>query len=122
EGRIRQNAYGRHLPLQPCVSRSRADGRTWIVEQSCVRVDEIAVTFVSRQRREEALPLFREEGRDTAPVEPVELPAACGEHAGQNQLADAPRMPFGVRECEAAAPRAAENEPPIDAHVLAEAF
>ena len=66
------------------------------------------------------LPGVREEGARAPLVEPVDLPLADEEDPAQHQLGHALRVRLGVGERQRAAPRAAEDLPPLDAEVLAQ--
>ena len=75
-----------------------------------------------RQGRLQPRPLLGEE-RGYAPAEqPVELGAASRGHAEEDQLGDAVRVVLGPGQGQGAAPRSAENQPPVDLQVPAQGF
>ena len=76
----------------------------------------------TRHGRDEVLPQVGEHRRRAALVEPVELLAAQREDAAQHEFGDALGMRLGVRQRERAPPRSAEDLPPIDAEVVAQAL
>src|SRR5439155_5869183 len=108
------------LTQAPFECRLLPDPRVWISQQPAVSLDDIAVSLGDWQGTKQALPLLREEGSDAAAEQPVELGAAAGRNAEQDELADPARVLFGIRKRQRAAPGAAKHEPPLDSDVLAQ--
>ena len=91
-----------------------------IVEPSIVRLHDVAVAFGSRQCITQALPLRREQNCRAATKPPIELLAASGGDAEQDDLGDAMWISLRIRERQRAAPRAAQHQPSIDVEMLAQ--
>src|SRR5439155_660735 len=92
-----------------------------IISSACAqaRLSAQAFPIGDWKGTKQALPLLREEGSDATAEQPIELGAAAGRNAEQDELADPARVLLGVDERQHAAPRAAEYEPPLDSEVFA---
>ena len=107
------------LPREPVGHRPCADVGVRALEQPRVRGDEIAVPVRLRHAAPEAVPVGREEAAHPA-VEPVDVRAPGHRDAEEDDLRHALGVPLGVGEDQRRPPRAAVEEPPLDAEVLAQ--
>jgi hypothetical protein len=120
---LRLERDDRVLPRQPLLRSAGADVRVGVVHAPRVGGEHVrrAVAFGLGHGGAEALPFLGEEPADAA-VEPVDLGAPRHRHGDEHDLRHALRMALGVRERERRAPRAAVEQPPLDAEVLAQAL
>jgi hypothetical protein len=90
-----------------------------VPQQPGVRSGEVAVAVGGPYAVAEARPLG---GEDPAHVtgHPLDVPAAGGRDAEQNQRGDAVGVPLGVRQAQGRAPGSAEDEPLLDVKVPAQ--
>ena len=112
---------GARFPDAPSARRFLPHRRIVARQSPVVRRDEIAL-LAARDRREVAFPGIGKEQARSALVKPLELPAPKQKDAAEHELGHAIGMLLGVGEPERAAPRAAEDEPALDAEVHAKRF
>src|SRR5690606_7720026 len=110
---VREQRAQHTLPDRPGSSKSDLLLLVAAREAPMIRGEQV-VALVFRYAPGEFTPVLGKDRIRAAPVEPVELLAAHEEYAAQDQLRYRVRMSLRIGERKRAAPRASEDEPPVD--------
>jgi hypothetical protein len=102
------------------ASAARRRIRIRVVQHPGVRLHDVTVAFVGGNARAEGRPLRWEQRRDATSEPPVGLGSTTGRDTPEDDLPDPVRMRLGVGERQRAAPRPAEQQPPLDLELVAE--
>ncbi len=118
--RIRQQGRARSFVLAPGARKDNMHARVRIEQALQVAPQQVAA-FRFGQQPGEFLPCFREDLSQSV-QEPVDLALPPKENPAQQKAAAALRVSLPVREAKRAAPRTSEDQPALDAEVVAQQF
>lgn len=109
------------FPDAPLQGGLVADLGIGVEEKSRVSINEGCVAKIFRDRGGEAAPLLGEQAADAA-GDPFDFALRGGGDESEEETSDLLRVSVGVGQAEGRAPGESENEPAINAEVLAEMF